>query len=118
MVVVTGRQGGVGATTVAVNLAAVLADRGERVLLVDAAQQRVESGGSRRACDRRCEHSLGRRAGRQVWRGGCDCGGPGGTMLLADVAASLRDAIASRRDSATWRVQQQRLLAELQSLRR
>jgi flagellar biosynthesis protein FlhG len=36
MVVVTGGRAGVGITTVAVNLAAVLADRGARVLLVDA----------------------------------------------------------------------------------
>ena len=38
MVVVAGARAGVGATTVAVNLAAALADRGERVLLVDAAE--------------------------------------------------------------------------------
>src|SRR4051812_8203105 len=36
MVVVSGARAGVGATTVAVNVAAVLADRGDRVLLVDA----------------------------------------------------------------------------------
>src|SRR3954451_13757223 len=36
MVCISGARTGVGATTVAVNLAAVLADRGERVLLVDA----------------------------------------------------------------------------------
>src|SRR4051794_17587539 len=36
MVVVFGARAGVGATTVAVNLAAALADRGDRVLLVDA----------------------------------------------------------------------------------
>src|SRR5688500_10749847 len=37
MIVVSGGRAGVGATTVAVNLAAVLADRGEQVALVDAA---------------------------------------------------------------------------------
>src|SRR3954470_21943271 len=36
MVVVSGARAGVGATTIAVNLAAALADRGDRVLLVDA----------------------------------------------------------------------------------
>jgi len=41
MIVVTGGRAGVGTTTVAVNLAAVLADRGERVLLVEAAEQRA-----------------------------------------------------------------------------
>jgi flagellar biosynthesis protein FlhG len=40
MVVVTGGRAGVGATTVAVNLAAAMADRGERVALVDADEQR------------------------------------------------------------------------------
>src|SRR3954471_4802324 len=38
MVVVAGARNGVGATTVAVNLAAAIADRGERVLVVDAAE--------------------------------------------------------------------------------
>src|SRR5437868_2865749 len=40
MVVVSGAKSRVGATTVAVNLAAALADRGERVVVVDAAQHR------------------------------------------------------------------------------
>ena len=43
MIVVSGCRAGVGATTVALNLAAVLADRGERVLLVDGAQQRNDA---------------------------------------------------------------------------
>src|SRR3954447_7962885 len=38
MVVVAGARNGVGATTVAVNLAAAIADRGARVLVVDAAE--------------------------------------------------------------------------------
>jgi flagellar biosynthesis protein FlhG len=38
MVVVAGARKGVGATTVAVNLAAAIADRGERVVVVDAAE--------------------------------------------------------------------------------
>src|SRR5438128_1657505 len=38
MVVVSGARMGVGVTTVVMNLAAVLADRGERVLLVEAAE--------------------------------------------------------------------------------
>ncbi len=51
MIVVAGGRAGVGATTVALNLAAVLADRGERALLVDGAQQRndmLEPAGLRR----------------------------------------------------------------------
>jgi Mrp family chromosome partitioning ATPase len=40
LVVVTGSRKGVGATTVAVNVGAVLADRGTRVLVVDAAGER------------------------------------------------------------------------------
>ena len=49
MIVVAGGRAGVGATTVAVNLAAVLADRGERVVLVDAARanMRIWPGGRR-----------------------------------------------------------------------
>ena len=46
LVVVTGARASVGATTVALNLAAVLADRGERVLLLDGALRRGETGDS------------------------------------------------------------------------
>jgi Mrp family chromosome partitioning ATPase len=44
MVVVTGARAGVGATTVALNLAAVLADRDDQVLLVETAPLRLEAG--------------------------------------------------------------------------
>src|SRR5262245_48766128 len=43
VVAVSDARAGVGATTVALNLAAVLADRGVRVLLVDGSQQRNDS---------------------------------------------------------------------------
>lgn len=46
LVAVTGAQAGVGATTVALNLAAVLADRGSQVLLLDAALHRADAGES------------------------------------------------------------------------
>ena len=41
MIAITGGTAGVGTTIVAVNLAAALADRGERVVLVDAAETRA-----------------------------------------------------------------------------
>ena len=120
MVVVSGAKSGVGATTVAVNLAAVLADRGERVAVVDAAQHRnelVELAGA----GRDFEYSLS-----DVMAGKCSV-----QQALVRGAASLRvlanrSRVSSRRDSefrrnsATCvdsRGAQQRLLAGLESLR-
>src|SRR6187401_246873 len=42
MIAVSGARAGVGATTVSLNRAAVLADRGERVLIVDGSQHRSD----------------------------------------------------------------------------
>ena len=108
MIVVTGGRAGVGATTVALNLAAVLADRGERVLLVDGAQQRnemLEPAGLRRDV----EYGLS-----DVLSGKCAVGeaivqGPAGVRMLLN----RRNPRATRDFS---RNEQQRLLTELQSL--
>jgi flagellar biosynthesis protein FlhG len=116
MIVVTGGRASVGATTVALNLAAVLADRGERVLLVDAAQQRndvVEPAGVRREV----VYGLS-----DVLAGKCDVDaaivpGPVGVRILPSRGrASLRLGSPSRRDAAISRDAQQRLMDELQSL--
>lgn len=109
MIVVTGSRPGAGATTVAVNLAAVLADRIQRVLLVDAAEQRsnmAEIAGVRSTCEYSLEDVLiGKRAVDEAI-----ARGPVGTMLLTG---------HGRRNSsqAFSRHAQQRLLTELQSLR-
>jgi flagellar biosynthesis protein FlhG len=108
MIVVTGGRAGVGTTTVALNLAAVLADRGERVLLVDGAQQRnemLEPAGLRRDV----EYGLS-----DVLTGKCAIGeaivqGPAGVRMLLN-----RWNPRAARDFS--RSEQQRLLTELQSL--
>jgi flagellar biosynthesis protein FlhG len=83
MVAVTGGKGGVGATTVAVNLAAALALDGKRVVLVDAARQNGDVAGVA-GIDAEFDRSLG-----DVLAGRCSAGdaltpGPAGTLLLAD----------------------------------
>ena len=108
MIVVAGGKGGVGATTVAVNLAAALADREHRVVMVDAARQHADlaqvagvgpiSGGT--VAD--------------VLAGKCRAvdalfPGPGGTLLLANRWAPKSSPDYSRHA-------QQHLLAELQTL--
>jgi MinD-like ATPase involved in chromosome partitioning or flagellar assembly len=107
MVVVTGGRAGFGATTVAVNLAAVLADFGERVVLVDAAQQHADLA-QVAGVKSRIKYSLqdvvsgtGRAAEALV-------PGPAGTSLLAS------GEVRSEKDFS--RHAQQRLLAELQTL--
>jgi flagellar biosynthesis protein FlhG len=108
MVVVTGARAGVGATTVALNLAAVLADRGERVLLVDGAEQRnavPESAGVRGDV----RYGLA-----DVLAGKCDVDdaivqGPAGVQMLLNRWSAHKSADYSRNA-------QQRMLSELQSL--
>lgn len=108
MIAVTGSRGGVGATTVAVNLAAVLADRGRRVVLVDAAE---------------CNSAVAQLAGVQssIRRGTAEvaagvCGavealvpGPVGMRVLAQ-------RLSDRTASEFSRSAQQRLLSELDTL--
>ena len=101
MVVVAGARNGVGATTVAVNLAAAIADRGERVLVVDAAE-----GGNELAdmagVGREIEHCVS-----DVVNGKCGAGdaivdGPMGLRVLANRGRVRRGMNAtSRRDSPT-----------------
>ncbi len=114
MVVVSGARAGMGATTVALNLAAVLADRGERVLLIDGSQHRhnvVESAGVRADV----VYGLA-----DVLAGNCEIGdaivsGPAGVQILL-----ARGRVFDRRDASTCadssRYAQDRLLTELQSL--
>ncbi len=83
MVAVSGGKGGVGATTVAVNLAASLAERGRRVVLVDAARQHGDLAGVA-GVDAGIARSLS-----EVLAGRCAAAdalvpGPAGTLLLAD----------------------------------
>jgi flagellar biosynthesis protein FlhG len=107
IVVVSGSRAGVGATTVAVNLAAALADLGERIVLVDAAERPgklIQVAG----VSSRVVNSL-----QDVVSGRCRAvdavvPGPVGTMLLPG-GGSHGDACFSRHA-------QQRLLAELQTL--
>jgi MinD-like ATPase involved in chromosome partitioning or flagellar assembly len=92
MVVVAGARNGVGGTTVAVNLAAAIADRGARVLVVDAAE-----GGNDVAdmagVARTIEHCVS-----DIMNGKCGArdaivDGPMGLRVLAN-----RGRVASRRD--------------------
>jgi flagellar biosynthesis protein FlhG len=108
MIAVSGARAGVGSTTVSLNLAAVLADRGERVLLVDGSQHRsdvIEAPLVRR----KVENSLG-----DVLAGKCSVreaivAGPAGIQMLVNSCDARTTPDFSRRA-------QQRLLEELQSL--
>ena len=107
MIVVTGGRAKVGSTTVAVNLAAVLADQGERVVLVDAAPH--DAGVEQIAGGLAIERSIS-----EVVAGGCRAAealapGPAGTLVLAHRRSEAAHLDCSRRG-------QQRLLAGLQSL--
>jgi flagellar biosynthesis protein FlhG len=108
MVVVAGGRAGVGATTVAANLGAVLAGRGERVVLVDGAQQGgnlAEVAGASPAIERSLD---------DVVAGDCSAAealapGPAGALVLG--RRRPRQLVLD-----TSRPAQQRLFAELQSL--
>jgi flagellar biosynthesis protein FlhG len=128
MVVVAGARNGVGATTVAVNLAAAISDRGARVLVVDAAE-----GGNDLAdlagVGRDLEHCLA-----DVVAGKCDIEdavveGPMGVRVLGNrrLVSSRRERYsrhslnsASGRNSTgaseNSRAGQQRLLSSIDSL--
>jgi flagellar biosynthesis protein FlhG len=108
MVVVTGARAGVGATTVALNLAAVLADRGGHVLLVDAAPQRHDTGESIVA-RRDVEYGLG-----DVMAG--KCGAQDAIVTGAGGLQMLLQRWASRTAPDQSRQAHERLMGELQSL--
>lgn len=120
MIAVAGGQPGVGATTAAVNVAAVLADRGERVLLVDAAEQGrgiVEAANVRGEIRYSLDDVLAGKCGGTE----AIVSGPAGVRVLAARGrVSPKLALASRRDAATCldssRRRQQRVFAELQTL--
>jgi flagellar biosynthesis protein FlhG len=107
IVAVTGSQAGVGTTTTAVNLGAVLADFGERVLIVDADQNRNDMLGAA-GIRRNVENSLA-----DVVAGKCGVmdafvPGPLGTKLLVN---------SPRRVASKFtRHCQQRLLAALDAI--
>jgi flagellar biosynthesis protein FlhG len=108
MVVVAGGRAAVGATTVAANLGAVLANQGERVVIIDAAQQ------NRNLAQIAGVGAAIRRSLSEVIAGDCSAAdalapGPAGTLVLAN----RRNCQASLDVS---RPAQQRLFGELQSL--
>ncbi|HEX3598501.1 MAG TPA: AAA family ATPase [Lacipirellulaceae bacterium] len=108
LVVVAGARAGVGATTVALNLAAVLADQGERVLLVDGGLPRNEANeivGNRRGV----EFGLG-----DVLNGRCEIreaivSGPAGVRMLINRGNDRANADFSR-------IAQERLFNEFESV--
>jgi MinD-like ATPase involved in chromosome partitioning or flagellar assembly len=133
MIAVTGSRAGVGTTTVAINLAAVLSDRGEHVVLVDAAEERANLA---QVAGTEADHQRGI---EDVMAGTCGVAaalvaGPAGTMVLAarSRVSAIEDSpwrrralefspgrISDRRISPTRensRRTQQRLLTGLQSL--
>ena len=97
LIVVTGGKSGVGATTAAVNLAAVLADSGLRTVLVDAAPTRA---------------NLAEVAGIRVSGSKVTSlqAGPAGALILTNARDTVIDDGESRRAH-------RRLLAEIQAMR-
>jgi flagellar biosynthesis protein FlhG len=113
MVVVTGARLGVGATTVAVNIAAALADRGERVLVVDAVDGQsnmAELTGVRTSAG----YVLADVTAGHCNLGDAIVGGPAGVKFVTAVGRVSRHDPAFRRDAAT---RQKQLLTQLQQLR-
>jgi flagellar biosynthesis protein FlhG len=119
MVVVTGARGGVGATTVATNLAAVLCDRGERVLLVDATQhggERIQAAGPRASVVNSLADVI---SGKCELRDAIVAGPAGALVLLGGSCDKTRRDFASRRDATTYSDSRRivdRVVSELQSL--
>ncbi|MCI0491656.1 MAG: AAA family ATPase [Planctomycetes bacterium] len=109
MIVVTGGQGGVGATTVAMNLAAAIADRGERVVLVDAARHHANLTQLVGICPSN-DSTLGDVLSGKIAAADALVPGPSGSMLLAGHSAS-----GSRPDFS--RLAQQRLLVQLRAMK-
>jgi len=95
MIVVTGAKVGVGATTAAVNLGAVLADSGLRTMLIDAASAHA---------------NMAQVAGIHVLPSKAPTlrPGPGGALLLAAGADQPHEVAESRRAQRRW-------LAEIQA---
>ena len=106
LVAMAGAKGGVGATTVAVNVAIALAQQGQRTLLVDAHPQRADVAAQCGLTDgvSVCEVLAGSRSLHEtILRG------PGGIQILAGRWAA---SIASQWTASA----QQHLIAELKSL--
>jgi flagellar biosynthesis protein FlhG len=119
LVVITGARAGVGVTTVSLNLAAVLTDRGKRVLLVDGSQHSGESHSPIRPRTE-VKYSLADVIGGTCELDDAIVDGPAGVaMLLSGRVSSSRGATNWR--EATTRVDvsrraQDRLLSELTSI--
>jgi flagellar biosynthesis protein FlhG len=109
MVLVTGGRAGAGTTTVAVNLATVLADAGNRLLLVEAARERSNLADVAGVNWLNVDRTIS-----DVLAGTCSApeafaAGPAGTRVLAHRAGRRSSPQPSRHA-------QQRLLSELQLL--
>jgi flagellar biosynthesis protein FlhG len=130
MICISGARTGVGATTVAVNLAAVLADRGERVLLVDA-DEGANALADVAAVSREIEFGVEEVLSGETSISEAIVSGPVGLRVLANRRRPRRDTArrepgaligsASERNSQivpeTSRTGLQRLLAGLDSVR-
>jgi flagellar biosynthesis protein FlhG len=118
MVVVAGARSGVGATTVAVNMAAAIADRGDRVLLVDAAEDGSDLA-DLAGVSRELQHSTADAMHAKCTVADAIVEGPVGMRVLANRRCGFgKRGSASRRGATTCsREGQQKLLDEIDSLR-
>jgi flagellar biosynthesis protein FlhG len=108
MIVIAGGKRGVGATTIAINLAAALADRGERVVLADAARHRTDLA-ARAGIARVAGSTVGDVIAGKSSAADSLMLGPAGILLLAGRWAPKSPSEFSRHA-------QHRLLEELNSL--